>query len=183
MNLSEAKAVIEALIFASSEPLSLKEIAGIMQINEHTIEQLLIDLIDEYEQAQKGIRIQVIAGGYHFMTAPACAEYVEKLKKIPRSSPLSQAALETLAIIAYRQPITRAEIEALRGVRVESSLTTLLEKELIQEAGRRETPGRPILYTITTHFLKHFGLNSLDDLPPIEEFTDSALLDLLAAVD
>ena len=104
------------------------------------------------------------------MTKPELAVYLEKLKKVPRQVPLSQAALETLAIIAYKQPITRAEIETIRGVRVDSSLSTLLERGLIEETGRKEGPGRPILYGTTKGFLKYFGLNSLDELPIVDDW-------------
>lgn len=183
MNLTTAKAVIEALIFASSEPVTLREIGEILAVNEHTVKQLVTDLTQEYKECRRGMQIVEVAGGYQFVTSSEYADFVEKLKKVPRPSPLSQAALETLAIIAYKQPITRAEIEALRGVRVESSLTTLLERGLIQEAGRKDSPGRPILYTVTGRFLKHFGLKSLDDLPRIEDWNDGTLLDLLAAAD
>jgi segregation and condensation protein B len=183
MNLTKVKAVIEALVFASSEPVSLKDLAEITQLHEHTVKQLVYDLIAEYKREQRGIQIKEIAGGYQFVTNAEYADYIEKLKKVPRPNPLSQAALETLAIIAYKQPITRAEIEALRGVRVESSLATLLERSLIQEAGRKDTPGRPILYTTTTRFLSYFGLNTLDALPKIEEWTDESLLDLVMHSD
>ncbi|HEY8345306.1 MAG TPA: SMC-Scp complex subunit ScpB [Bacillota bacterium] len=183
MNLTKVKAIIEALVFASSVPVSLKELAEILQLHEHTVKQLIYDLIAEYKEGQRGIQIKEIAGGYQFVTNAECADYVEKLKKVPRPNPLSQAALETLAIIAYKQPITRAEIEALRGVRVESSLATLLERDLIQEAGRKDAPGRPILYTTTTRFLEYFGLNTLDALPKIEEWTDETLLDLVMNSD
>src|SRR5690554_6108128 len=176
---NKVRGIIEALVFASSEPVRLREIAEILGIHEYTVRDLLDDLMSEYSQNQRGIQITQVAGGYQFATNPAYADFIKKMKKTPRPSPLSQAALETLAIIAYKQPITRAEIEALRGVRVESSLATLIEKGLIQEAGRKDAPGRPILYTTTGRFLLYFGLNSLDALPKIDEWSDETLLDLV----
>ncbi len=171
MNLALAKAGVEALIFASSEPVSVKTMAEALGLSEHTVQQLVLDLTEEYRSARRGIQIMESAGGYVFLTHPECAAFVEKLHKTARYVPLSQAALETLAIIAYRQPITRAEIEDLRGVRVESALATLVEKALIEEAGRRDAPGRPILYGTTRNFLRYFGLNDLKELPNPEEWT------------
>ncbi|NLM38212.1 MAG: SMC-Scp complex subunit ScpB [Firmicutes bacterium] len=170
MNWSKAKAVLEAVIFASSEPVTVKELSIILALNYETVERLLAELKEEYLDQQRGIQIKEVAGGFQFVTKPEYADYLEKLKKVPRPSPLSQAALETLAIIAYRQPITRAEIETIRGVRVDSSLATLLERGLIEEAGRKDGPGRPILYGTTKKFLKYFGLKSLDELPIVDDW-------------
>jgi segregation and condensation protein B len=167
-----ARATVEALIFAASEPLPGKSIAEIIGVEEPTVIRIIDDLIDLYIRENRGIQIHRIAGGYQFRTNPECGPYVEKLQKAPRNVGLSQAAVETLAIIAYKQPVTRAEIEALRGVTVERPLNTLLEKELVEEAGRKEVPGRPILYRTTPKFLNHFGLNSLNDLPAIPEWID-----------
>jgi segregation and condensation protein B len=167
-----ARASLEALIFAASEPVSSKTIAEIIGVDEPTVIRIIDDLIDLYQRENRGIQIHRIAGGYQFRTKPECGPYVEKLQKAPRHVGLTQAAVETLAIIAYKQPITRAEIEALRGVAVESPLNTLIEKELVEEAGRKEVPGRPILYRTTPKFLTHFGLNSLRDLPAIPEWID-----------
>jgi len=170
VNWREAKAVLEALIFASSEPVTVKEMSIIIELNEETVRALLAELTQEYKDQRRGIQILEVAGGYQMVTKPELAVYLEKLRKVPRQVPLSQAALETLAIIAYKQPITRAEIETIRGVRVDSSLSTLLEKGLIEETGRKEGPGRPILYGTTRKFLKYFGLNSLDELPIVEDW-------------
>lgn len=183
MHLSFATTVIEALIFASSEPLKVKEIAGILGLAEETVRELIRELQQEYQEKRRGIQILEVAGGYQFLTNPDCAPYVEKLKKVPRQPTLSQAALETLAIIAYKQPITRAEIETLRGVRVDSSITTLLERGLIQEAGRKDGPGRPILYVTTNDFLKYFGLKSLDDLPLVDDWSNNQQLAINLTAD
>lgn len=170
MNLILAKAAIEAIIFASSEPLSSKNIAEIVNLDEHTVRQLVGDLIDEYQRNKKGIQIKEIDNGYQYCTNIECAAYVEKLQKIPRNVGLSQAAIETLSIIAYKQPITKAEIESLRGVSIESPLGTLYERKLIEEAGRKEAPGRPILYRTSHKFLQYFGLNTLADLPKMPDW-------------
>ncbi|NLC53238.1 MAG: SMC-Scp complex subunit ScpB [Firmicutes bacterium] len=170
VNWSKAKAVLEAIIFASSEPVTLKEMSMTLQLNYETVEQILAELSKEYHDQQRGVQIKEVAGGFQFVTKPEYADYLEKLKKVPRQSPLSQAALETLAIIAYKQPITRAEIETDRGVRVDSSLTTLLERGLIEEKGRKDGPGRPIIYGTTKDFLKYFGLKNLDELPIVDDW-------------
>ena len=172
LNLVMAKAVIEALIFASSEPLTTKIMAEIIGIDDHTVRQLIADLIEENRQTSRGIQIIEVANGYQFSTQSECSPFVEKLQKVPRNVGLSQAAIETLAIIAYKQPITKAEIESLRGVSVESSLNTLLEKNLVEEGGRKEAPGRPILYQTTKRFLQYFGLNDLKELPKVPDWID-----------
>lgn len=171
-----ARATIEALIFSSSEPISSKTLSDIVGIHEHTVKQLLADLIEDKARNKSGIQIIEIANGYQFVTHPECAPYVEKLQKVPRNVGLSQAAIETLAIVAYKQPITKAEIEALRGVSIDSALNTLVEKNLVEEAGRKEAPGRPILYRTTKQFLKYFGLNDLNELPKIPEWVDTESL-------
>jgi segregation and condensation protein B len=169
-----ARAIIESLIFSSSEPISHKTLADIVGINEHTVKQMLTDLIEEHISTNSGLQIIEVANGYQFVTHPECAPYVEKLQKTPRNVGLSQAAIETLAIVAYKQPITKAEIEALRGVSIESALNTLVDKNLVEEGGRKDAPGRPILYRTTHQFLKYFGLNGLSELPKIPEWVDSA---------
>ena len=171
MNLTLARAGLEALIFASPEPVSARTLAEVLGLAEHTVRHMVADLMEEYRAAKRGIQIVECAGGYLFLTNPECAEFVEKLERVPRHVPLSQAALETLAIIAYRQPVTRAEIEHLRGVRAESAINTLLERNLVEEVGRREGPGRPILYGTTREFLRYFGLRDLSELPPLEDWT------------
>jgi segregation and condensation protein B len=171
------------LIFASSEPVTSKTIAEITGINEHTIKQMLGDLVDDYHHSKRGIQLTEVANGYQFCTHPECAPYIEKLQKAPRNVGLSQAAIETLAIVAYKQPLTKAEIEALRGVSVESSLTTLVDKNLIEEAGRKDAPGRPILYRTSKQFLKYFGLNSLEELPKIPEWVIPGEINLATAME
>jgi len=163
---NHGKMILEALLLASPEPLTIKRIAEVIGLDEKDAAILMADLQKDYAEPGRGLAIRELAGGYVLTTRPEAAEYVDRLLQ-PRSRGLSHAALETLAIIAYRQPITRAEIEAVRGVKVDRSLETLLERRLVAEVGRKEAPGRPILYGTTAEFLKYFGLKSLNDLPPV----------------
>ncbi len=169
----ESKCIIECLLFVSKEPLTLKTLSQIMELPEQDIKILLEELVTEYNTGGRGINIQLVANGYQMYTRPEYASYIEKLYKPQSSYGLSKAALETLAIIAYKQPITRAEIEAIRGVKVDSSLGTLIEKNLVKEVGRKEGPGRPMLFGTTPGFLRYFGLKDLSELPDPEEFVHS----------
>lgn len=169
MTIAEAKAILEALLLASPTPLTPERAAEILEITPAQALELLESLQREYQARGSGIEIQAVAHGFQLVTAPRWAPYVEKLLGPAGTGALSHAALETLAIIAYRGPITRAEIEAIRGVRSDRVLATLLERKLIREAGRRDGPGRPILFATSEEFLRYFGLRSLDDLPPLPE--------------
>lgn len=169
MTFDEAKAIVEALLLASPTPLSPQRAAEILEITEGQARELLQSLQREYRAKEGGLEIQAVASGFQLVTDPRWAPYVEKLLGPPGVSGLSHAALETLAVVAYRGPITRAEVEVIRGVRSERALATLLERKLVREAGRREGPGRPILYATTEDFLRYFGLRSRDDLPPLPE--------------
>ncbi len=169
----EAKELLEALLLCSNEPLSLDALSEISGYDNGDILEILDSLQQDYFEQGRGFEIREIAGGWMFATHPKHAPYIEKLLK-PRISSLSQASLEVLSIIAYRQPVTRGEMEEIRGVSCDSSVNTLLERGLITEAGRKEVPGRPILFSTTTSFLKYFGLTSLKDLPPLP---DMALID------
>lgn len=164
----EVKSIVEALLFVSSEPLSAKEMAEVLDLEEQDVIIFLKEIKAECEREHRGFCLQEIAEGYLFVTRLEHAEYIEKLVR-PRLNTLSQAALETLAIISYQQPVTRSEIEEIRGVSCESSINTILERGLIEEAGRKEAPGRPILYRTTPEFLKYMGLKSLEDLPELKK--------------
>ncbi len=167
----ETKAIIECLLFVSREPITLKTMAQILELPEKEVRTLVEELITEYNNEPRGINIQFVAHGYEMYTRPEFAPYIEKLYKPQHSYGLSKAALETLAIVAYKQPVTRAEIEAIRGVRIDSTIGTLVEKNLVQEVGRKEGPGRPVLFGTTQSFLRYFGLKDLSELPDPEEFT------------
>lgn len=170
MIFQQGKAIAEALLFASAEPLSAKKVAELIGLEERAARDLIEDLRKDYQSPGRGLEILEVAGGYKIATRPELSGFVEKLAAERGSSVLSHAALETLAIIAYRQPVTRAEVEAIRGVSIDKSLSTLLERRLVKEVGRKEGPGRPILYGTTKEFLMYFGLKDLSQLPPIDQF-------------
>ncbi|MEH7380849.1 SMC-Scp complex subunit ScpB [Bacillus sp. JJ1533] len=173
MNLIDWKAIVEGLLFAAGdEGLTLKQIAMVLEINESTVVDILTELDDEYKQARRGINLVEVAGTFQLTTKKEHATYLKKLVESPTSTALSQAALETLAIIAYRQPITRAEIEEIRGVKTERPIHTLMAKVLIKEVGRVEGTGRAILYGTTKEFLEYFGLKTLEELPTLPEKVD-----------
>ena len=176
------KSVIEALLLASEKPLSLDKIREILDnlAPEETL-KLIQELKLEYEQANRGIRIIEIAGGFQMITAPNFAPFLKKLFKSRNTERLSKPALETLAIIAYKQPLTRGEIELLRNVNVDGVMKSLVDKNLIRISGRKKVPGNPYVYGTTRLFLEYFGLKSLKDLPRIEEF--SALAEKKELID
>ena len=169
-SVAEAKAVVEGFLFSSNEPMNVNKLSKLMNnLHPKTVRGLLIELQWEYANRPGGLQIAEIAGGYQMSTRPHVAPWMFRMFKHKRRSPLSPATLETLAIVAYRQPITKGEIEAVRGVESGAPLRTLQELELIVASGRREVIGRPQLYITTEQFLKVFGLNSLADLPSISE--------------
>jgi len=169
MDHQKKKSIIEALIFVSgNNPLTAKEIQKITDFSIENIYQLISELISDYKARGSGIQIVEVAQGYQMVTAPELITWIKKIKKIPKLK-LSQAAIETLAIIAYKQPITKAEIEKLRGVAIDGVLKSLLEKHLIKIVGKKNTHGKPILYGTTKEFLLQFGLKDISDLPDIEE--------------
>ncbi len=174
------KNIIEALIFSSDEPLNnaeiIKAIKGIdgedAEITSEDINTAIDLLNQEFENAGRAVKIIKIAGGYLFATRQEYAKYIGYLSSEKTKRRLSQAALETLAIIAYKQPITKPELESIRGVNSDYILATLLDKKLITISGRAETIGRPLLYSTTDEFLKYFGLNSISDLPKPREIEE-----------
>lgn len=158
--------IVEALLFAAGEPLSVKELARTTETEGEELHAAIRALRDRYEDS--ALQIVEIAGGFQMATRPEYAPSVGKLLA-PHANRLSRPALETVTIIAYRQPCTQTEIEAIRGVASDAVLKTLMEREMIREAGRKQTPGRPILYATTDAFLHYFGMAALDDLPVLEE--------------
>ncbi|MDI6821359.1 MAG: SMC-Scp complex subunit ScpB [Actinomycetota bacterium] len=170
MELTELRGIIESLLFVTTEPLSLRKMSEIVEVDEVTIKRILDELGEEYRKQGRGFQLREIAGGYRLYTHPGYAPYVEKLVLSWDQRRLTQAALETLAIIAYKQPVTKAQISSIRGVDAGTVLNSLLEKGLIREMGRANSPGQPILYGTTQVFLETFGLKDLSDLPPLKEF-------------
>lgn len=160
-------AALEALLFVAKNPLTLELLGEILELDLLDVEELLSKLRDRYTADFCGLTLLEINGGYKLGTKPETARYIELLYKQPAQA-LSNAALEVLSIIAYKQPVTRGEIDFIRGVQSDRALATLVEKGLVKEVGRKEGPGRPILYATTEQFLLHFGLRSLDDMPKLE---------------
>ncbi len=162
-------AKIEAILFASGEPVAENRLAAALEISPLELRALILDLIEEYQQDIHGIQIVQLEESYQFCTKQQYESEIKSVLELKRNIPLSQAAMETLAIIAYNQPVTRSFIEQVRGVDSSSIVSNLQEKELIEEAGRLEIPGRPIAYRTTEVFLRSFQMNSLQDLPELPE--------------
>ncbi|UQZ32456.1 SMC-Scp complex subunit ScpB [Paenibacillus sp. PK3_47] len=178
MDYKTLKSIIEGLLFLSGdEGLSVRQIAEITEQRADVAGRALEELREDFTQQGRGLQVVQIAGNYRLATLPDHAPYFERLAYSPSRSSLSQAALETLAIVAYRQPITRVEIEEIRGVKSERAIHTLSNKDLIQEVGRAEAVGRPILYGTTKSFLDSFGLASLQELPEPSNFDTSDSLE------
>lgn len=167
------KALVEALLFAAGdEGLSAKEIGDIIGMNRNDVDLLIHDMRVDWKEQERGLQIVKVAQVYQMTTLPEHAHYFEKLAQAPTRSQLSRASLETLAIIAYRQPITRMDIEEIRGVKSDRILQQLQRKGLVTDKGRAEGAGRPILYGTSKEFLDYFGLNNLDELPPPDSIFD-----------
>ena len=172
MDDGQAKQIVEALLFVMGQPVSLKRLAEVLQgVETAQLRQCLHTLQAEYAAAGHAFQIQEVAGGYQLATDQALAPWIRRALQGAKPDAVSKAALETLAIVAYRQPITKAEIEAIRGVDVTASLEALLERQFVRVAGRKDTAGRPFLYGTTTEFLRHFGLRSLEALPRMAQPT------------
>ena len=171
MDITEIKTILESLIFVSDNPVKLDRLAEALDVDKDLLTTPLKELLEEYQSANRGFILQEVAGGYQFRSRPEYAEWVRRLQK-NRPFKFSRAALETLAIIAYRQPVTRAEVEYLRGVDSGGVVKTLLEKHLIRILGKKDIAGRPLLYGTTAEFLQVFGLADLSSLPTLKEFSE-----------
>jgi segregation and condensation protein B len=169
----ELTAVLEALLFVSSEPVPVARLAAaIGTVSKAEVEQALKRLEEDLAHESRGIQLVKLAGGYRLVTKADYAPWLKRLDKAKAAQKLSRSALESLAIIAYKQPLVRSEIEEIRGVETSGVLRTLLERKLVRIVGRKEVPGRPIMYGTTKFFLEHFGLNDLSQLPPLREFKE-----------
>ncbi|MFC1718220.1 SMC-Scp complex subunit ScpB [Candidatus Poribacteria bacterium] len=170
MDLAEAKRVIEAVIFAADEPVSVDQFAQLLEtLDNDTILQVIQGLQQDYAVSERSFQLVEIANGFQMRTRDEYAPWIKKFYTTEISSRLSVSALEALAIVAYKQPATRAEVEEVRGVNSDSVIRTLLERNLIRVLGRKQAPGKPMLYGTTTEFLMHFGLRDLSELPSVEE--------------
>ncbi len=165
------KSAVEALIFASERPITTEQIKKVLgALDTPGVNKIIAELKTEYETQNRGIRLIEIAGGFQMITSSNFAPFLKKLFKNRYNDKLSKPALESLAIIAYKQPLTKAEIESLRNVNVDGVMKSLLEKNLIRICGRKKIPGRPFVFGTTREFLEHFGLKSLAELPKMEDF-------------
>jgi segregation and condensation protein B len=164
--------VLEALLFVSESPLTLEQFKDVLEgFQTNQIRDLLAELNSDYQTQNRGLRIIEVAGGFRMITAAELSPFLKKLYKQKRVERLSRPALETLAIIAYKQPVTRLEIESLRNVNIDGMVSGLLEKGFIRVAGVKKAPGRPKVYGTTKQFLEYFGLKSLEELPKMEDFS------------
>lgn len=169
----ELAAVLEALLFVSGEPVPVTRLASVVgTVSKAEVEQALKTLQAQLEDEGRGIQLVKVAGGYRLVTKSDYALWLKRLDKAKAVQKLSRSALESLAIIAYKQPLVRAEIEEIRGVETSGVIRTLLERKLVRIVGRKEVPGRPIMYGTTKFFLEHFGLEDLSQLPPLREFKE-----------
>lgn len=171
---TELRAIIEALIFVADEPIGAKTIADVIDTDREVIEAAIQDLVRDYDLRPGGLQLREIAGGWQIATKAEHHEHIRAYLKSKPSAKLSLASLETLAVIAYRQPVTVPEILEIRGVQSPSAIKTLLDKRLIVAKGRKETVGRPMMYGTSKEFLIQFGLKDLSELPSIEDFQDLA---------
>ena len=172
--MTELAKIIEAILFVSGEPVQLGAVARALEVTELEVSAAADELASDYDYNRRGICLKRFGSHIQLSTRPDYAPQIEKLLQPIQKQSLSQAALETLAVVAYKQPVTRLDIEAVRGVKCDYSVQSLMNKGLIEEVGRKETLGRPILYGTTDAFLSHFGLTSLQDLPqPPESQQDS----------
>lgn len=177
-NAKQLQAIVEAILFASGEPLELQRISQALDIEDELTEQILLNLSASLDERDSGICLLNLDGKYQLTTRNLYGDYIRKVLEVKRNAPLSQAAFEVLAVIAYNQPVTKAFIEQVRGVDCSGVIATLCQKKLIEEKGRLELVGRPLVYGTTTDFLRCFSFSSLDDLPelPKNEETDRQLM-------
>lgn len=168
MEIKNIEAIIEGLLFASGDALPLERMSEILGVDKKALKLILSNMCINFKNSSRGLIIREIDGAYQFCTRPEHFEYIKYLKEPRQKQGLSQAAFETLAIVAYNQPVTRAKIEQIRGVNSDSAVIRLMERNLIAEAGRLDAPGKPILYETTDEFLRSFGFKSVAELPVLE---------------
>jgi segregation and condensation protein B len=170
----EARRAIEAIVLAATEPVHPTVMAQLLELSVERIDALCAELAAEYEQERRGFQLARVAGGYRFQTHPDAYPYVERFVLDGQTARLSGPALETLAIVAYKQPVSRAQLSAIRGVNVDATLKTLVARGYVEESGHEPTPGNPSLFSTTPVFLERLGLDSLADLPSLAEFVPEA---------
>ena len=167
-DLNTARAAIEAILFTMGESVSLDKIAAAIGQSEKTTKKIITSMMDEYEESKRGIKIIELNGAYQLCTKKDLYEYLIKVASAPKKRVITDVMLETLSIIAYKQPVTESEIENIRGVKSDHAVNKLIEYDLVCEVGRLDAPGRPILFGTTEEFLRYFGINSIENLPDID---------------
>lgn len=172
MKIKQLQAAIEAILFASGEPVSLERLVQVLETDKETIKKMIESLIDQYDAEDSGICIMKLDQTYQMCSKPEYGDIIRAVMDIRKNIPLTQAAMEVLSIVAYNQPVTKAFVEQVRGVDCSGVLSSLSSKDLIEEKGRLELPGRPLLYGTTANFLRCFGITSIDDLPPLPNRDD-----------
>jgi len=165
MEIKKAQAIVEAVLFASAEPLSVDRLSKSLEIDKSTLQKLLDNIIDKFDQQNSGICVVKLNDQYQMCAKSDYADYIRKVMDLKKNLPLSPAAMEVLAIVVYNQPVTKSFVEQIRGVDCSGSISSLLNKDLIEEKGRLELPGKPLLYGTTVNFLKCFGISSLEEIP------------------
>lgn len=181
-DIKEIEAIVEALLFTAGDPMELEKLAEVLELDKKTMKLVMSNMIVNLKNSRQGIIIRELAGSYQLCTRQEHTEYIRKMFEPRQKQALSQAAYETLAIIAYNQPITRAKLEHIRGVNSDSAVTRLLERNLIKEAGRMDAPGKPLLYETTGEFLRSFGFSSIANLPVLE-MSNEQQLEITNSVD
>ncbi|MGL4791112.1 MAG: SMC-Scp complex subunit ScpB [Anaerotignaceae bacterium] len=168
MKINDLEAVIESILFVSGEEVSINLIAEAISMDKATTKAIIRGLADKYKMEKRGINIVELGDSYQMCTSPHCFEYIRSIYKSTRKQGLTQSLLETLAIIAYKQPVTKGQIEEIRGVNADHAVNKLVEKGLVTETGRLDVAGKPILFGTTTEFLRYFGFKSTSELPPLD---------------
>ena len=169
MNVKKLKSTLEAVLFSVGEPIEVSRLSDALETDEIVIEQILENLQAQYEESDSGLRLLKLEDKVQLCTAPEYADAIRKVLEVKSNTPLSQAAFEVLAVVAYNQPVTKSFIEQVRGVDCSASIASLLRRELIEEKGRLDLPGRPLVYGTTANFLRCFSLSSLEELPAVPE--------------
>lgn len=180
MEIKQTIGAVEAILFASGEPVELTRLSQTLSVEEDVLYRLIINMKDRYDSEESGIELVELDGAFQLCTKDKYAEDIKACLDIKRNMPLSNAAMETLAIIAYNQPVTKSFIEQIRGVDSGQTVNSLAEKGLVEEAGRLDLPGRPIAYKTTVGFLRCFGMKNLDGLPPLPDDSGQVMLDELS---
>ncbi len=172
MNAEEIKKITESILFVAGDTVAVRDIAAALEISEDELKNIIDEMVWDDQQQNRGILIKKVEDSVQLCSNPLYTSYIERVLQPVKKTKLSQSLLETLAIIAYRQPVTRAEIEQVRGVKCNYSVAALIESGLIDRAGRKKTLGNPMMYITSEEFLRHFGISSLDELPPLKQISE-----------